>query len=193
MPDSYDIDLRTIFHQNILFSFDRELFYGCQHRLHLKSTHVLSFLMPLLHRYWYMSFDNLFYFIFSQKVSEKGIMHRILTMNDTIHHYFYSRSSVNSTPVRGLHGMSPTSTPSPKKRQLPAIPVEAQRAGRDRGKHHSLFFQKQLRCPYCRVLTFSPLTRTHPMHGVQCRMISVDNFFVILRLLFFALLLLYVA
>ena len=30
------------------------------------------------------------------------------------------------------------------------------------------------------------------MHGVQRRMISVDNFFVFLRLLFFALLLLYV-
>ena len=31
-----------------------------------------------------------------------------------------------------------------------------------------------------------------PTHGVQRRMISVDNFFVFLRLLFFALLLLYV-
>ena len=30
------------------------------------------------------------------------------------------------------------------------------------------------------------------IHGVQRRMISVDNFFVFLRLLFFALLLLYV-
>ena len=30
-----------------------------------------------------------------------------------------------------------------------------------------------------------------PMHGVQRRMISVDNFFVFLRLLFFAMLLLY--
>ena len=29
-------------------------------------------------------------------------------------------------------------------------------------------------------------------HGVQCRMISVDNFFIFLRLLFFALFLLYV-
>ena len=29
-------------------------------------------------------------------------------------------------------------------------------------------------------------------HGVHCRMISVDNFFVFLRILFFALLLLYV-
>ena len=29
-------------------------------------------------------------------------------------------------------------------------------------------------------------------HGVHCRMISVDNFFVFLRLLFFAVLLLYV-
>ena len=28
-------------------------------------------------------------------------------------------------------------------------------------------------------------------HGVQCRIISVDNFFLFLRLLFFALLLLY--
>ena len=55
--------------------------------------------------------------------------------NETIHYYF-SRSSVSSTPVRGLPGMSPTSTPSPKKRQLPAIPVEAQRAGRDRGEYH---------------------------------------------------------
>ncbi|KAL4217596.1 regulating synaptic membrane exocytosis [Mactra antiquata] len=41
------------------------------------------------------------------------------------------RHSSSSTPVR-MPGMSPTSTPSPKKRQLPAIPVEAQRASRDR-------------------------------------------------------------
>ena len=47
--------------------------------------------------------------------------------------FAFSRSSLNSTPVRGLPGMSPTSTPSPKKRQLPAIPIEAQRASRDRG------------------------------------------------------------
>ena len=32
---------------------------------------------------------------------------------------------------------------------------------------------------------------THSLHGVQHRMISVDNFFVFLILLFFALLLLY--
>ncbi|XP_060601574.1 regulating synaptic membrane exocytosis protein 1-like isoform X2 [Ruditapes philippinarum] len=42
-----------------------------------------------------------------------------------------SRHSSTSTPVR-MPGISPTSTPSPKKRQLPAIPVEAQRASRDR-------------------------------------------------------------
>ena len=34
-------------------------------------------------------------------------------------------------------------------------------------------------------------TLSSPMHGVQRRIISVDNFFVFLRLLFFALLLLY--
>ena len=34
--------------------------------------------------------------------------------------------------------------------------------------------------------------RTVKVHGVQRRMISVDNFFVFLRLLYFALLLLYV-
>ncbi|XP_052764130.1 regulating synaptic membrane exocytosis protein 2-like [Mya arenaria] len=42
-----------------------------------------------------------------------------------------SRHSSSSTPVR-MAGMSPTSTPSPKKRQLPSIPVEQQRANRDR-------------------------------------------------------------
>ena len=36
------------------------------------------------------------------------------------------------------------------------------------------------------------LTGTLIIHGVQRRMISVDNFYVFLRLLFFALLLLYV-
>ena len=35
-------------------------------------------------------------------------------------------------------------------------------------------------------------TRPNPAHRVQRRMISVDNFFVFLRLLFLALLLLYV-
>ena len=34
-------------------------------------------------------------------------------------------------------------------------------------------------------------TWTNHIHGVQCRMISVDNFFIFLRLLFFALMLLY--
>ena len=39
------------------------------------------------------------------------------------------------------------------------------------------------------------MPETHPIwyyHGLQRRMISVDNFFVFLRLLFFAVLLLYV-
>jgi len=52
-----------------------------------------------------------------------------------IHLYldYICRNSTNSTPVR-MPGMSPTSTPSPKKRQLPAIPVDAQRASKDRGR-----------------------------------------------------------
>ena len=36
-------------------------------------------------------------------------------------------------PSRG-GTMSPCSTPSPKKRQLPQIPIQAQHASRDRGK-----------------------------------------------------------
>lgn len=43
--------------------------------------------------------------------------------------------------MRGLPGTSPTSTPSPKKRQLPAIPVEAQRASRDRGMSYMLVYE----------------------------------------------------
>ena len=44
---------------------------------------------------------------------------------------------------------------------------------------------------YCgHYIRFRPLV--FPGHGVQRRMISVDNFFVLLRLLFFAVMLLYV-
>ena len=39
---------------------------------------------------------------------------------------------------------------------------------------------------------YRPKETASSIHGVQCRMISVDNFFVFLRLLLFALLLLHV-
>ena len=38
--------------------------------------------------------------------------------------------------------VTPTSTPSPKKRQLPQIPVAAQNASRDRGKKNGFVFQQ---------------------------------------------------
>ena len=55
-----------------------------------------------------------------------------------------------------------------------------------------LFYQMSF-CSFLNVLaqTYS-LPGRKQLHGVQHRMISVDNFFVFLRLLFFALLLLYV-
>ena len=53
------------------------------------------------------------------------------------------RANVSGSPSRVGHSSSrsanvtPTSTPSPKKRQLPQIPLQAQVASRDRGKSSS--------------------------------------------------------
>jgi len=64
----------------------------------------------------------------------------------------YSRS----VPGSGrLPGLSPVSTPSPKKRQLPSIPVDQQRANRDRGTTTVLYYTVVGKCFTINVLYYT--------------------------------------